>query len=66
MGQNATNFRSIGRVFAHEKNKNSFTHKRTFLSALVVINNKFNANLVGRIWASNLNQNSIDTVANVW
>jgi len=48
------------------KKSNSFPHKRTFLSALEVINKKFIANLVGRIWASNLSQNSIDTVMNVW
>jgi len=48
------------------KKSNSFTHKRTFLSALAVIKKKFIANLVGRIWASNLSQNSIDTVTNVW
>jgi len=44
------------------KKSNSFAHKRSFLSALAVINKKFIANLVGRIWASNLSQNSIDTV----
>jgi len=48
------------------KKSNSFAHKRTFLSALAVINKKFIANLVGRIWAKNLSQNSIDTVTNVW
>ena len=47
------------------KISNSFTHKRNFLSALTVINKKFIANLVGRIWGSNLIQNSIDTVTNV-
>jgi len=48
------------------KKSNSFTHKRTFLSALAVMNKKFIANLVGRIWASNLSQNSIDTMAIAW
>jgi len=35
--------------FTHEKKSNSFTHKRTFLSALAVMNRKFNPNPVGRI-----------------
>jgi len=48
------------------KKSNSFTHKRTFLSALAVINKKFIANLVGRILGSNISQNSTDTVTNVW
>jgi len=48
------------------KKSYSFAHKRTFLSALAVINKKFIVNLVGRIWASNLSQNSIDIVTNVW
>jgi len=48
------------------KKSNRFTHKQTFLSALAVINKIFIANLVGRIWGSNLSKNSIDTVANVW
>jgi len=48
------------------KKSNSFAHKRTFLSALAVMNKKFIANAVGRIWGSNLGQNSTDTVTNVW
>jgi len=48
------------------KKSNSFTHKRSFLLALAVINKIFIVNLVGQIWASNLTQNSIDTVTNVW
>jgi len=48
------------------KESKSFTRKRTFLSALAVTNKKFIVNLAGRIWGSNLNQNSIDTVTNVW
>jgi len=32
------------------KKSNSFTGRRTFLSALAVMNKKFIANLVGRIW----------------
>jgi len=39
------------------KKSNRFAHKRTFLSALAVMNKKFIANLVGRIWGSNLSQN---------
>ena len=46
------------------KRSNSSTHKRTFLSAPAVMNKKFIANLVGRIWGSNLSQNSIDRVTN--
>jgi len=57
----------VKRMSIHPRKKsNSFTHNRTFLSALAVTNNKFVANLVGRIWGSNLSQNSIDTVTNVW
>ena len=48
------------------KKSNSFTHKRTFLSALAVMNKKFIANLVRRIWGSNLSQNSIDTMTNFY
>jgi len=44
----------------------SFTHKRTFLSAWAVMSKKFIANLIGRDWGSNLSQNSIDTMRNVW
>jgi len=48
------------------KKSNSFKHKRTFLPAVVVMNKKFIANLVGRIWGSNLSQNPVDTMTNVW
>ena len=48
------------------KKSNSFTHERTFLSARAVMNKKFIANLVGRVWGSNLSQNSIDTATDVW
>jgi len=48
------------------KESNSFTHERTFLSARAVMNKKFIANLVGRVWGSNLSQNSKDTMTDVW
>ena len=32
------------------KESNSFTHERTMLSARAVMNKKFIANLVGRVW----------------
>jgi len=48
------------------KKPNSFTHKRTFLSARAVMNKKFIENLVGRVWGSNFSQNSIETMTNVW
>jgi len=48
------------------KKSNSFAHKRTFLSALEVTKKKIIANLVGQIWGSNLSQNSVDTVTDVW
>ena len=48
------------------KKSNSFTHKRAFLSTLTLMNKKFIENLVGRIWGSNLSQNSIHTMMNVW
>jgi len=48
------------------KESNSFTHERTFLSARAVMNKKFIANPVGRVWSSNLSQNSIDTMTNAW
>jgi len=47
------------------KNSNSFAHKRTFLSALGLMNKKIIANPAERIWGSNLSQNSTDTVTNV-
>jgi len=51
----------------HLENKsNSFTHKRTFLSDLAVMNKKIIANPAGQIWGTNLSQNSIDTMRNVW
>jgi len=57
----------VKRISIHPRKKsNSFTHKRTFLSALAVINKNFIACLVGPIWGSNLSQNSIDTVTTVW
>ena len=46
--------------------KKTVSHKRTFLSALAVMNKKFIANLVARIWGSYLTRNSIDTVTNIW
>jgi len=48
------------------KKSNSFIHNRTFLSALAVMNKKFIGNPVGRIWGSNLSQNSVNTVMIVW
>jgi len=48
------------------KQSNNFTHKRTLLSALAVMEKKIIANLVGQIWGSNLSQNSIDTMTIVW
>jgi len=48
------------------KESNSFTHERTFLSARAVMNKKFIANLVGRVWGPSLSQNSIDTITNIW
>jgi len=48
------------------KKSNSFTHGRTFLSARAVMNKKFIANVVGRVWGSNLSQYLIYTMANVW
>jgi len=57
----------VKRMSIHpRKTSNSFAHKVTFLSALAVMNKKFIVNLVGRIWGSNLSQNTTDTVANVW
>jgi len=56
----------VKRMSIHARKKsNSFTHKQTFLTALAVMNKKFIAHLVGRIWSSNLTQNSVETVANV-
>jgi len=57
----------VKRMSIHPRKKsNSFTHKQTFLSALAVMNKKFIARLVGRIWGANLSQNSVDTATNVW
>jgi len=57
----------VKRMSIHTGNdSNSFTHERTFLSARAVMNKKFIANLVGRVWASNVSQNSIDTMTDVW
>jgi len=48
----------VKRMSIHPRLKsNSFTHRRTFLSALAVTKKKFIANPVGRIWGSNLIQN---------
>jgi len=33
---------------------------------MAVMNKKFIASLVGQIWDSNLSQNSVDTVENIW
>jgi len=49
--------------YSPRKKIKQFQHKRTFLSALAVMNKKFISNLVGRIWGSNLRQNSIDTTS---
>jgi len=46
------------------KKSNNFTHKRTFLSALTMINKKLIANFVEQIWDSNLSQNPIHTMTN--
>ena len=48
------------------KKSNSFRHKRTFLSGLAVTNKKFIPNSVGGVQVSNLSQNSVDTMNNVW
>jgi len=57
----------VKRMSIHpRKESNSFTRKRNFLSALAVTNKKFIADFVGRIWGSNLSQNSTDTVTSVW
>jgi len=57
----------VKRMNIHPRQKsNSFAHKRTFLSSLAVMNKKFIANLVGRIWGSNLSKKLTDTVTNVW
>jgi len=56
----------VKRMSIHQWNtSNSFAHRRTFLSALAVMNKKFISGLVARIWGSNLSQYSIDTVTNV-
>ena len=53
----------VKRMSIHPRKKsNSFTHKRTFLSTLAVINKKFIANLVERIYGSNFSKKSVDTV----
>ena len=48
------------------KKSNSFRHKRTFLPGLAVTDKKFIGNPVGRVWVSNLSQNAVDTMTNVW
>jgi len=47
------------------KKSNSFRDKRTFLSGLAVTDKKFIVDPVGRIWVSNLSQNSVETMTNV-
>jgi len=65
-GTKSDKFR-VKRLSIHSRKKsNIFTHKRTFLSALAVINEKFIASLLGRIWGSNPSQNSTKTVTTVW
>jgi len=45
----------VKRMSIHPRKKsNSLTHKRTFLSVMALTNTKFIANLLGRIWVSNL------------
>ena len=57
----------VKRMSVHARNKsNIFAHKRTFLSALAVMNKKLIVNLAERIWGWNLSQNTADTVTNVW
>ncbi len=57
----------VKRMSIHPREKsNSFTLKRTFLPALAVMNKKFISNPVGRTWGTNLDQNSVDSVTNVW
>jgi len=48
------------------KKSNSFRDKRTFLSDLAVTEKKFIADPGEGIWVSNLSQNSVDTMTNVW
>jgi len=57
----------VKRMSIHPRKKsNSFAHKRTFLSALAVMNKKCIANLVGPMWGSNLSLKSTETLTNVW
>jgi len=48
-GTKRDKFQVKGMSIHPRKNKNSFTHKQTFLSALALMNKKFISNLVGRI-----------------
>jgi len=52
--------------YSTRKRSNCFTHKRTFLLVVAMMNIKFIANLVERLWGSKLNHNSIHTIRNVW
>jgi len=65
-GTKCEKFQVKGMSIHPRKISNSFTHKRTFLSALAVMNTKFIANSVGQIQVSNLSQNSVGTMANDW
>jgi len=65
-GTKRDNFQGKQMTIHLGKNQNNFTNKRTFLPVLAVMNRKFITNLVGRIWGSNLSQNSIHTMTNVW
>jgi len=49
-----------------KKNKKVSHTNEPWFQHLAVINKKFIANIMGRIWASNLSQNSVDTVTDVW
>jgi len=57
-------------AYSPRKKSNSFTHKRTFLSALAVMNKKFIANPVGRIWPQKsqpkLNRHSDECLVKIW
>jgi len=53
-------------MIVHPRKKlNSLTHKQTFLSALAVMNKKFIANLVGRIWGLKLNRHNDECLVKV-
>jgi len=68
----STEFRTKGEKFQVKpmsirprKKSNSFTHKRTFLSVLAVMNKNFIANLVGRIWVSNLSRHGEERLVKI-